>query len=211
MDERIAARHETRRRHILNVASRIFAERGYRATSMQALAQESGMGKASLYHYFHSKEEVLAELYEHVIRENIVSARLIASGSLSALEALDRVIVDRVVYTCENRELLNVFFEEEAELPDRLRGRLIVARREYEATLMEAIAAGVASGEISISTSPRVVVNTMLGAANWVYKWYDPKGVLTPAEIGRDVSELLLAGIAGPNWVGGRARRAKAQ
>lgn len=172
----------------------MFAERGYRATSMQDLAREAGMGKASLYHYFSSKEELLTELYEEVIRENVLAVLRIAGREGSAGEALTDVVVDRVAYTCRNRQLLNVFFEEEAELAPRMRGRLIRARREYEDAVMEIVRRGQQSGELVIHTRPRVFINTLLGAANWVYKWYDPQGSMTPEEIGRDMARILLAG-----------------
>ena len=160
---------------------------------MQDLAREAGMGKASLYHYFSSKEELLTELYEEVIRENVLAVLRIAAAQRPAIEALSDVIVDRVVYTCRNRQLLNVFFEEEAELPPRMRGRLVRARREYEDTILAIIDRGGESGELALDTTPRVFVNTILGAANWVYKWYDPRGTMTPEEIGRDMARILLA------------------
>lgn len=194
MDERVALRQEARRQQVREIALRVFSERGYRATSMQDLAREAGMGKASLYHYFSSKEELLTELYEEVIRENVLAVLRIAGREGSAGEALTDVVVDRVAYTCRNRQLLNVFFEEEAELAPRMRGRLIRARREYEDAVMEIVRRGQQSGELVIHTRPRVFINTLLGAANWVYKWYDPHGSMTPEEIGRDMARILLAG-----------------
>jgi AcrR family transcriptional regulator len=152
------------------------------------------MGKASLYHYFASKEELLTDLYEEVLRENVLAVRRIAGREGAVGEALTEVVVDRVVYTCHNRQLLSVFFEEEAELPRRMRGRLIAVRREYEDAILDIVERGVTSGELVIETTPRVFINTLLGAANWVYKWYDPRGTLTPEQIGRDMARILLAG-----------------
>lgn len=177
------------------MALRIFSERGYRATSMQDLARQAGMGKASLYHYFTSKEELLTELYEEVLRENILAVRRIAAEQGSAIDALTAVIVDRVVYTCRNRELLSVFFEEEAELPAGMRGRLVRGRREYEDGILEIVERGRSASEIVLATPPRVFVNTLLGAANWAYKWYHPRGQLGPEQIGRDMARILLEGV----------------
>jgi AcrR family transcriptional regulator len=194
MDERVALRQEARRRTVCEAALRVFSERGYRGTSMQDLAHEAGMGKASLYHYFNSKEEVLTELYEEVLNENVLSVLRIASQDRSAVEALTDVIVDRVVYTCRNRHLLNIFFEEEAELPTRMRARLIRVRREYDDAILGIVERGLSSGELELSTTPRLFVNTLLGAANWVYKWYDSRGSMSPERIGADMATILLAG-----------------
>jgi AcrR family transcriptional regulator len=195
MDERVALRQEARREKVRQAARRVFAEHGYRATSMQDLARAAGMGKASLYHYFDSKEELLTELYEEVLRENVRAVEHILAAQQPAGAALRAVVVDRVVYTCRNRDLLNVFFEEEAELPARMRARLIRVRREYDDAILTIVEDGVRRGELRLTTTPRLFVNTLLGAANWVYKWYDPSGPMTPEQLGNDMSDILLGGV----------------
>jgi AcrR family transcriptional regulator len=47
---------------ILAAARALFAERGYRAASMQAIADQVGITKAALYHHFASKDELLRHL-----------------------------------------------------------------------------------------------------------------------------------------------------
>jgi TetR/AcrR family transcriptional regulator, cholesterol catabolism regulator len=194
--EAVALRQEARRRTVREAALRVFSTKGYRAASMQDIAAEAGMGKASLYHYIAGKEEVLTELYEDVLRENVVAVQRIAGRELSAVEALQAVIAERVVYTCDNKALLNVFFEEEAELSPRLLSRLIAVRREYEDAIIGIVERGIDAGELTLDTTPRVYVSTILGAANWFYKWYDPRGALSPQELGARMAELLIYGVA---------------
>lgn len=195
MNERVALRQEAKRRQVRDGALRVFSERGYRAASMQDIADAIGMGKASLYHYVSSKEEVLTDLYEEVLRDNVLEVRRIAAQELRPVDALREVIVDRVVYTCHNRRLLNIFFEEEAELPPRRRAQLIRVRREYEDAVLAIVAAAEEAGEIALDTAPRVFVNTVLGAANWVYKWFDPKGPLDAETLGDQMAATLLSGV----------------
>lgn len=198
VDQRVALRQEARRREVMAAATAVFSERGYRAASMNDIATKLGMGKASLYHYVSGKEDVLIELYEDVLRENVIAARRIAGSERTALDALAELIGDRVAYTCRNRELLRIFFEEEAELPARQQSRLISVRHEYEQTLLEMVARGEAAGEFTLATTPQIFVNTILGAANWVYKWYQPQGPLTPEELGSQIAGVLLAGLRSP-------------
>ncbi|GAA0250478.1 hypothetical protein GCM10010492_58320 [Saccharothrix mutabilis subsp. mutabilis] len=47
---------------ILASARALFAERGYRATSMQAIADRVGITKAALYHHFAAKDDLLRHL-----------------------------------------------------------------------------------------------------------------------------------------------------
>ncbi|MDO3700194.1 TetR family transcriptional regulator [Micromonospora sp. C28SCA-DRY-2] len=57
------------RQRILTVAAALFAERGYRATSMQEIADRVGITKAALYYHFAAKEDVLHELTGPVLDE----------------------------------------------------------------------------------------------------------------------------------------------
>jgi AcrR family transcriptional regulator len=198
VDERVALRQEARRRAVLDAAVAVFSERGYRGASMSDIAERLEMGKASLYHYVGSKQEILVELYEDVLRENVAAARRIAAAERPARDGLAELIADRVAYTCRNRDLLRVFFEEEAELPPRAQARLIAARHDYEQTLLDLLERGRRDGEFSLPTSPAIFVNSALGAANWTYKWFNPAGPLTPEQLGAQIAALLLAGLRPP-------------
>jgi AcrR family transcriptional regulator len=58
--------YEDRRRAILAAAVRVFARRGYHGARVGDIAEEAGVAHGLLYHYFSSKEEVLATVF----REN---------------------------------------------------------------------------------------------------------------------------------------------
>src|SRR5512141_3178051 len=56
---------------ILQVAGRLFSQQGYTATSIRQIAEESGIGKATIYHHFQDKQAiVLALLMGNVERMN---------------------------------------------------------------------------------------------------------------------------------------------
>ena len=54
-----AAQAERTRQQILETAQRLFAERGYDATSLQMIADEMGLTKAAVYYHFRAKNELL--------------------------------------------------------------------------------------------------------------------------------------------------------
>lgn len=56
-------RHQEQRQRVLDAAIALFAEHGYEATGMRAIAEAVGIRPASLYHYFHSKETILEALF----------------------------------------------------------------------------------------------------------------------------------------------------
>jgi AcrR family transcriptional regulator len=73
-EKRRVRRGETRRGEVAAVAQRIFLERGYNQTTMQAIAEEAGASKETLYRHFGSKEGLFAE----IVREKSaqIAARL---------------------------------------------------------------------------------------------------------------------------------------
>ena len=52
------------REQILRASSRLFTERGYRATSTRDIADVVGIRQPSLFHHFSSKAEIMAELQQ---------------------------------------------------------------------------------------------------------------------------------------------------
>ena len=185
-----------RSQEVLDAAVDIFARRGYRATSMRDLAEAVGLSKPAIYHYVRSKEELLVTLYRRVVEEGIESAREIVSTQQEPMAALRAVLADRVRYTCENRRLLRIFFEEESELPAELMETVREQRRRYEDALIELLVRATQTGAARLDSSPRVTVNTLLGAANWTYKWFDPQGPLTAEELAETMADLMMRLVA---------------
>ena len=58
---------EEKRELILNSALKLFADKGFYATSISALADEAGISKGLVYNYFESKEEILVQLFNRFI------------------------------------------------------------------------------------------------------------------------------------------------
>jgi len=188
---------EARRARVLEASVEIFSRQGYRGTTMNDIAAEVGLGKPSLYHYFASKEEILTRLYENVLAEGVADAQAVVEANPDAFAAFRKLIVSRVVYTCEHRELLKVFFEEEGELPKRLARALLARRAGFEEILKEVVHRHIEQNGVELVSSVSVYVNTCLGAVNWAYKWFDPEGSLAAEVLGNQMADLLMAPLLG--------------
>jgi len=73
-EKRRVRRGETRRGEVAAVAQRIFLERGYNQTTMQAIAEEAGASKETLYRHFGSKEGLFIEIVREMSAQ--IAARL---------------------------------------------------------------------------------------------------------------------------------------
>ena len=63
------ARAGPKRQEIIRIATELLEERGYERTSMSEIAARVGGSKATLYAYFHSKEQLLRAVLEHDVNE----------------------------------------------------------------------------------------------------------------------------------------------
>ena len=189
---------DAQRQRVLSASAEIFSRRGYRATSMNEIAAEVGLSKPTLYHYFRRKEDILVRLYENVMEHILSSAQAIAAAAPSPIAALRQLITYRVRYTCENQALHKLFFEEEAELPPGMLRTVLQRRREFENILKSAVLQHLAATGITLPTTPTVYVNTCLGAANWVYKWFNPTGSEDPQTLGQHIATLVLQPLLNP-------------
>jgi len=65
--EKAAIREEAKRDQIRAAARGLFLERGFGGASTDAIAKEAGVSKMTLYRYFPSKEDLLADVLRHLI------------------------------------------------------------------------------------------------------------------------------------------------
>ena len=65
VSERQQEERKVRRKRILNGALEVFHKSGIEGSTMDEIANESGFGKATLYYYFSSKEEVFCAIMEN--------------------------------------------------------------------------------------------------------------------------------------------------
>ncbi|GAB2633907.1 TetR/AcrR family transcriptional regulator [Prescottella soli] len=85
-----AAKAEARREAILDAAMTVIAERGYRATTLGAVAERVGLTQPGVLHYFPSKEHLLIGVLEARDRWDV--AAVLAGAANADLSHLEQVV-----------------------------------------------------------------------------------------------------------------------
>src|SRR5689334_22860004 len=98
----VGSRADAQRQRILAGAVAVFSRRGYRAASMNEVAEQVGLRKPTLYHYVKTKQDLLVAVYEEVLDESLTRARRIVAEAPDTRAAVRELIVDRAAYTCEH-------------------------------------------------------------------------------------------------------------
>src|SRR5689334_12428732 len=100
-------RPEERPRELLEAALAVFAQRGFRNTRLDDVAEAAGVTKGAIYHYFDTKEELLLNVIEHY--QSLAFGRaeeVLANRELSAAERIEQVVKKIFQPTEERRRLL---------------------------------------------------------------------------------------------------------
>jgi AcrR family transcriptional regulator len=96
-----------RRQQLVRAASRLFAERGFRAVSVEDLAAEAGVSGPAVYRHFASKEALLADLLIDVSRQLLELGTQRASAA-SPLDSLTLLIEFHTEFALRDRDLIRI-------------------------------------------------------------------------------------------------------
>lgn len=175
-------------------AAAAFRRRGYHGASMGEIARALGMTKGNLYYYFRDKEDILYFCHDHTL--DILLARVAEAqeGGGAPEERLRRVVEAFVHMIVDDLHGAVLTLDPKALSPARLR-RIVAKRDRFDRAVRDLVAEGMASGSFR-SGDPKLLSFAVLGAVNWISRWFDPRGPARSAEIARTFADFLLGGLA---------------
>src|SRR5580693_258302 len=81
-----------RRADVVQLASELFAQKGYRATTVREIAEAAGILSGSLYHHFDSKESIGDEILSGFINDVLADYRAAVATSASPRDVLEQIV-----------------------------------------------------------------------------------------------------------------------
>jgi len=171
-------------------ATRLFAERGFKGTSIADLARELNLTTASLYYYVDGKQELLARVLETGMADFLARLQDIAEGMGDPREKLERAVENHIDFVINRRDVVRIFLRYRGMLQDSPREHYqgLLDRYQLLFTTILADALGDSMPDIDIV----LVRQTVLGMINSLIEWYDPAGRLPPDVLRSQLSRLIL-------------------
>ncbi|MFF2088720.1 TetR/AcrR family transcriptional regulator [Nocardia sp. NPDC058176] len=172
---RAARRRDRRKAEMIEAALRILSASGYQGMRFEDVAERSDIAKATLYHYFPSKDALVSAALE-----KLTSDVLLHLGA--ALEtAADRSPTDRLrALIAEQLRVLTVLYPEVGKLfsfpapwPDEHSEAIKTMRRRHDRIFREVVDLGVTSGEFDCP-DPSVALHCLHGILNHASIWLRP-------------------------------------
>jgi AcrR family transcriptional regulator len=182
---------------ILVKSAWLFNRSGYHTTSLADIARAFGVTKAALYHHVRSKDDIVFACYQRAMDIGMEGLRQAESSASAPHEQL--LIALRHYIEGLTDELSGaVVLIDKATLSANQRAEIIERRDAYERALRSIIERGVTSG-VFVACDAKMVGFAILGAVNWISKWYDPAGSWSGKEIAQEFASYLVRGLTGSN------------
>lgn len=189
-----ARRGPETREAILEAAVGLFAQLGYHATSMRAIAAAAGVQPAAIYHWCPSKEAILIRLQDDFMER-------LTDRVAAAIERQDRpalrlaaAVREHVVFHGLHPRAAFVTDSEIRALNEGPRAALIAKRDDYQAIFCEMIRDGIRDGSLRASDA-RVATYAILLQCTGVALWFDPRGALQLEQVAELHVELVLGSL----------------
>lgn len=186
----------SRRDELLSIAAGLFAEKGFKNTTVRDIADAAGILSGSLYHHFDSKESMVDEILRTFQEELFGQYDAILSGDDDPLTKLERAVLVSFDAIDQYRDEVAIFQNEAVYLLTFDRFAYLADRnqqsREVWLTLLQSgIDAGVLRDDLDLELTYRFIRDTV-----WVaVSWYRPGGRRTHTEIAKQYLSILLEGI----------------
>jgi AcrR family transcriptional regulator len=186
---------------VLTSAARLFAEDGFAATSVRAVAERARLTKAGLYYHIKEKEDLLFRICEHSIQEILDGARTALAREREAAARLAALIRNHCAFFFRHPHNLTVLNRDMGALTGSQREAVRALEMEYLELIREVFRLGQRQGRFR-KLDPTVSAFGLLGVLNTFDRWYDAAGPVKPEALVEQVETILMQG-----FVASEARR----
>jgi AcrR family transcriptional regulator len=151
-----------RRRRLVDAAAKVFAARGFEATSMDDIAHEAGAGKPTLYRYFAGKDALFEAVFVHALDTLEAQLDVAEATTTGYAETLFAMLNPLAAMFREHVVSLRAL-SDSASAADRSRRRILRQRRgRIEARIAQVLARARAAGALRLD-DPKLAARLVTG------------------------------------------------
>ena len=178
---------------ILKSAAAAFRRLGYHGATVEQIAAALHMKKGNLYYYFRNKEEILFACHQYSLERLLGLLGEVELSGLPPDEKIRRLIVAFVHTILDELHGTALFLDLEAMSPAHLK-TIIAGRDRFDHGMRKVLEEGIRTGAFA-QADAKLLSFAILGAVNWIPRWYSPDGPASSQEIADRFAEYLSAGL----------------
>jgi len=182
---------------IVDVASQLMSEKGYKGASLDQIADFVGIHKSTLFHYFKNKEQLLMAVLEISTEEVIRDLEaIIRSKNFSSEEKLRLAMVNHLQSQLKYNDSINVYHSEIRFLSGRNKQKFL-RRREHYGMCFERLIEQIGESNSKKFAhfrefDSKIVAFGILGMCNWAAKWFKESGQLKTEDVANIFYSMLM-------------------
>lgn len=157
---------------VAEAAGRLFSSGGYEAVSIEAVAEQLSVSRATLYRTVPTKEDLLAILFERSTQRLDEAAKALVGEGREPADELAALVRLHVAAAIETRRYMAVFFGG-AGLPSDVYQRWQQFSHEYEQLWTDVVRRAM-DADVLAPGDPVLTTRLVLGMVIWVSRWYRP-------------------------------------
>jgi AcrR family transcriptional regulator len=182
-----------RRDAIVRSLNDVLRARAGTSFRMQDVANHLGLVKGNLYYYFKSKEDLIYHAHVRCVRASLEALERALAADGCAAARLRTLVVEHILAMTEGPYGAVLLRDMEILAPAHRR-KYVALRDRFERGVRELIAAGIARGELP-EQDVRMAGFAILGAINWIPKWYRPDGESSARAIAERFADMFMAAL----------------
>lgn len=144
----------SKRELILAAALVVFSARGFHSARMEEIAQEAGVGKGTVYEYFHSKEHLFRETLKGGLELYTSQVRWELGREITAAGKLAGLVRNNYRYARRYRPLARIAMLETIPVDDSFRAWLREMHQEVLEMIEGIVREGMNRGELHVPNPP---------------------------------------------------------
>jgi AcrR family transcriptional regulator len=184
---------EQRRDEILRTLGEFLRERHLSSLKMQDIADRLGMTKGNLYYYFKNKHDILFHCHMKAMQHSLAALEEVEAMAARPSVKLHTLLVRHIRSITE--EAYSAVLLTDLESLSRVQRRRYVALRDrFEHGVRSLIEEGIAQGEF-VRQDVNLVGFAILGAINWISRWYRGRGPSSADEVAEAFARFFLRGL----------------
>jgi len=197
MARTVAKDYDQKRLALLDVAAHVFARDGISRASMNDVAKQAGISKATIYHYYSSKDELIHDIldsYLSTLRDRICQIDL---NGLTPEAQLNRVVTEFLL-AYEGMDHKHKIQNEGLPLLPKAKQKIL---KDYQHEMIEIVQtillAGFTNHAGDDKTQLKYTTMSIFGMLNWFYMWHPKANQKERKQYARTVTTMTFHGIKG--------------
>lgn len=193
----IAKDHDDKRAHILKSAARVFAKEGVARASMSQVAQDCGISKANIYHYYGSKDALLFDILDSYLSELRSRLMDLPLGDHAPQDRL-RLLVTEILLAYQGMDHEHKIQTEGLVLLPRDQQSIL---RAYQRDMVHQMSRVLSDAAPEVFAGDpqklRAAAMSVFGMLNWFYMWNPDADHDARVAYGELVARMTISGISG--------------